>query len=115
MPIPNNSLPASILGKFLFFLAKIMSSKDNKRFYCFKYGFHFCETFCLLLFNYSIFQFLLNRVSFCFFMISENITIVGRPDFVNNNFKIALYAKETQRYLCFNDHWKLVGMVSFFF
>ncbi|KAM7342707.1 thisbe isoform 2-T7 [Cochliomyia hominivorax] len=40
----------------------------------------------------------------------QNITIVGRPDFVNNNFKIALYAKETQRYLCFNDHWKLVGM-----
>ncbi|XP_059225399.1 mucin-5AC isoform X1 [Stomoxys calcitrans] len=41
---------------------------------------------------------------------TQNITIVGRPDFVNNNFKIALYAKETQRYLCFNDHWKLVGM-----
>ncbi|XP_073844493.1 thisbe isoform X2 [Musca autumnalis] len=41
---------------------------------------------------------------------TQNITIVGRPDFVNEQFKIALYAKETQRYLCFNDHWKLVGM-----
>ncbi|XP_058982241.1 uncharacterized protein LOC101891262 isoform X2 [Musca domestica] len=41
---------------------------------------------------------------------TQNITIVGRPDFVNEDFKIALYAKETQRYLCFNDHWKLVGM-----
>ncbi|XP_075168478.1 thisbe [Haematobia irritans] len=41
---------------------------------------------------------------------TQNITILGRPDFVNDNFKIALYAKETQRYLCFNDHWKLVGM-----
>lgn len=51
-------------------------------------------------------------VVFVCLLFSENITIVGRPDFVNNNFKIALYAKETQRYLCFNDHWKLVGMVS---
>ncbi|XP_037894095.1 rho GTPase-activating protein gacF isoform X4 [Glossina fuscipes] len=40
----------------------------------------------------------------------ENITIVGLPDFVNNDFKIAFYAKEAQRYLCFNEHWKLVGM-----
>ncbi|XP_054090854.1 probable serine/threonine-protein kinase DDB_G0267686 isoform X2 [Zeugodacus cucurbitae] len=41
---------------------------------------------------------------------TQNITIVGLPDYVNNNLKIALYAKETQRYLCFNDQWKLVGM-----
>ncbi|XP_034126960.1 putative GPI-anchored protein pfl2 isoform X1 [Drosophila guanche] len=40
----------------------------------------------------------------------QNITIVGLPDYVNNEFKIALYAKETQRYLCFNDNWRLVGM-----
>ena len=47
-------------------------------------------------------------------MLSENITIVGLPDYINNDFKIALYAKETDRYLCFNDNWKLVGMVSKF-
>ncbi|XP_067627341.1 serine-rich adhesin for platelets isoform X2 [Eurosta solidaginis] len=41
---------------------------------------------------------------------TQNITIVGLPDYVNNNLKIALYAKETQRYLCFNEQWKLVGM-----
>ncbi|XP_016958493.1 ras guanine nucleotide exchange factor glfB isoform X2 [Drosophila biarmipes] len=40
----------------------------------------------------------------------QNITIVGFPDYLNNEFKIALYAKETQRYLCFNDNWRLVGM-----
>uniref|UniRef100_A0A1B0A3N5 Uncharacterized protein n=1 Tax=Glossina pallidipes TaxID=7398 RepID=A0A1B0A3N5_GLOPL len=45
-----------------------------------------------------------------FLIYTENITIVGLPDFVNNDFKIALYAKEAQRYLCFNEHWKLVGM-----
>ncbi|XP_030375162.1 uncharacterized protein LOC115624572 isoform X2 [Scaptodrosophila lebanonensis] len=40
----------------------------------------------------------------------QNITIEGFPDYVKNDFKIALYAKETQRYLCFNDNWRLVGM-----
>ncbi|EDW10756.2 uncharacterized protein Dmoj_GI21275 [Drosophila mojavensis] len=40
----------------------------------------------------------------------QNITIVGLTDYVNNEFKIALFAKETQRYLCFNDNWRLVGM-----
>nr|NP_610701.2 thisbe, isoform A [Drosophila melanogaster]AAF58621.2 thisbe, isoform A [Drosophila melanogaster]AAS90559.1 thisbe [Drosophila melanogaster] len=40
----------------------------------------------------------------------QNITIVGFPDYLNNEFKIALYAKETRRYLCFNDNWRLVGM-----
>ncbi|KAH8309576.1 hypothetical protein KR059_011860 [Drosophila kikkawai] len=40
----------------------------------------------------------------------QNITIYGYTDYLNNKFKIALYAKETQRYLCFNDNWRLVGM-----
>ncbi|KAH8280310.1 hypothetical protein KR018_002431 [Drosophila ironensis] len=42
----------------------------------------------------------------------QNITIVGFPDYLNQEFKfkLALYAKDTQRYLCFNDNWRLVGM-----
>ncbi|KAH8321897.1 hypothetical protein KR067_008837, partial [Drosophila pandora] len=44
----------------------------------------------------------------------QNITILGFPDYLNQEFtfKLALYAKETQRYLCFNDNWRLVGMTK---
>ncbi|XP_017838020.1 probable serine/threonine-protein kinase dyrk2 isoform X2 [Drosophila busckii] len=40
----------------------------------------------------------------------QNITIKANSDIVNNIFKISLFAKETQRYLCFNETWGLVGM-----
>jgi len=52
-----------------------------------------------------------------FHFFTENITIVSPSelDLQTHDFKIALYAKETQRYLCFNDKWRLVGMVSLVF
>ncbi|XP_055918515.1 probable serine/threonine-protein kinase tsuA [Eupeodes corollae] len=43
--------------------------------------------------------------------IAQTITIGSPGDFVNTGvFKLTLYSKEAERYLCFNKHWKLVGM-----
>lgn len=71
---------------------------------------HQLKTLAKLITNEIIFLFLY----FVCVSSSENITILGFPDYLNQEFtfKLALYAKETQRYLCFNDNWRLVGMVS---
>lgn len=45
---------------------------------------------------------------FHFYMFTENLTIKS-SDFSG---KLTIFAEESQRYLCFNKRWKLVGMVS---
>ncbi|KAL1461328.1 hypothetical protein WDU94_013235, partial [Cyamophila willieti] len=45
-----------------------------------------------------------------FSFVTENLTITSKDVF---DLKLTIFAEESQRYLCFNQRWKLVGSKTF--
>lgn len=72
-----------------------------------------CLSFKTSFKKYLPFFFIL-MFSLCFLSLTEFFSMESVGDIFSDTFKIALYAKEVGRYLCFR-RGKLVGMVRIYF